>query len=128
MSQIVGHFSESLRATENLVLRTTELTERRSCRLPLEPTPTAASVQFMVRRRLELTTMRKRDELTDPKSCMNRAADDEMTFVLLGRDIAAPVAIRAWIDERIRTGKNQPHDPQIVEAHQCAATMERDRA
>ena len=62
--------------------------------------------------------MRKRDELTDPNSCMSRAREDEWTFVLLGRDRAAPVAVCAWIDERIRLGKNQPDDPQIKEAEQ----------
>jgi hypothetical protein len=60
--------------------------------------------------------MRKRDELTDPRSCMSRAQEDEWTFVLLGRDCAAPAAVRAWIEERIRLGKNQRDDPQIVEA------------
>lgn len=72
-------------------------------------------------------TMRKRDELTDPASCMSRARDDEMTFVLLGRDTAAPVVIRAWIGERLRLGKNKPDDPQIEEAEQCARTMELQR-
>jgi hypothetical protein len=43
--------------------------------------------------------MRKRDELTDPTSCMSRARDDEQTFVLLGRDTAAPATVRAWIEE-----------------------------
>lgn len=71
--------------------------------------------------------MRKRDELTDPNSCMCRAHDDEMTFVLLGRDAAAPAAIRAWIEERIRLGKNTRDDPQVIEAEQCARTMEDDR-
>jgi hypothetical protein len=65
----------------------------------------------------------KREELTNPKSCMSRAADDEMTFVLLGRDKAAPVAIRAWVNERIRLGKNTATDPQIVEALACADSM-----
>ena len=69
--------------------------------------------------------MRKRDELTS--GCMAKAKDDEMTFVLLGRDAAAPVAIRAWIRERLRTGKNRPDDAQIVEAEQCAQTMEMER-
>ncbi len=68
--------------------------------------------------------MRKRDELNDPKSCMMRARDDEMTFVLLGRDVAAPAAIRAWIKERIRLGKNRPDDHQIAEAMYCALTIE----
>ncbi|HYE19231.1 MAG TPA: hypothetical protein VEA69_12345 [Tepidisphaeraceae bacterium] len=67
--------------------------------------------------------MRKRDELADPNSCMNRAADDEWTFVLLGRDLAAPAAVRAWIDERIRLGKNRPGDAQIVEAQQWVARV-----
>lgn len=52
--------------------------------------------------------MRKRDELTDPNSCINRAREDEWTFVLLGRDKAAPVAVRAWVEERIRLGKEHP--------------------
>lgn len=65
--------------------------------------------------------MRKRDELE--KGCMAKARDDEMTFVLLGRD---PAAIRAWIRERIEIGKNNPDDPKLIEAEQCAATMERE--
>lgn len=68
--------------------------------------------------------MRKSQELTDPRSCMSRALDNEMTFVLLGRDVAAPVAIRAWIEERIRLGKNTRDDSQILEALACADTME----
>lgn len=50
--------------------------------------------------------MRKKEELSNPNSCMNRARESEMTFVLLGRDAAAPVAIRAWVRERLRLGKN----------------------
>lgn len=49
---------------------------------------------------------------------MSRAKDDEWTFVLLGRDVAAPAAVRAWIDERIRLGKNDVNDSQIIEAEQ----------
>jgi hypothetical protein len=66
--------------------------------------------------------MKKRDELQF--GCMAKAAEDEMTFVLLGRDRAAPVAIRAWIAERLRIGKNKIDDPQIAEAEQCAKAME----
>lgn len=68
--------------------------------------------------------MLKRGELTNPASCMSRARDDEMTFVLLGRDLAAPCAIRAWIEERIRLGKNLRRDAQILEAETCAAAMQ----
>lgn len=72
--------------------------------------------------------MRKRDELTNPASCMSKARDDEWTFVLLGRDLAAPVAVKAWIEERIRLGKNKPHDPQIVEAYRWIAAVESEQA
>ena len=68
--------------------------------------------------------MIKIDELCDPDSCMNRAKDDEMTFVLLGRDAAAPLAIRTWVDERVRLGKNNEDDTQILEALNCARIME----
>lgn len=71
--------------------------------------------------------MIKSRELTDPKSCMSRAKDGEMTFVLLVRDIAAPKTIKAWVDERIRVGKNSYTDPQIAEALECMDEMERQR-
>ena len=41
--------------------------------------------------------MKKTDELADPTSCLNKARDDERLFVLLARDPAAPVTIRAWV-------------------------------
>jgi hypothetical protein len=72
--------------------------------------------------------MRKFYELNNPHSCLSRARDDEMTFVLLARDAAAPVAIRAWIAERIRIGKNEPDDAQVREAEHCARTMEAERS
>ncbi len=68
--------------------------------------------------------MIKREELHCPNSCMSKARDDEWTFVLLERDVAAPATIRYWASERIRLGKNGPSDPQIVEAHQVAAQIE----
>jgi hypothetical protein len=64
--------------------------------------------------------VRKRDELADPPSCLNKARDNEWLFVLLGRDPAAPAAVRAWIKERVRLGKNLPADPQILEAGRWA--------
>jgi hypothetical protein len=67
--------------------------------------------------------MLKTYEATNHDSCWNRARNDELVFVLLGRDVAAPAAIRAWIRERIRTGKNQPDDAQIAEAFACANAM-----
>ena len=68
--------------------------------------------------------MRKKDELSKEHTCMRHAHPNEMTFVLLSRDAAAPVAIRAWVAERLRLGKNIETDEQIVEALACAQTME----
>ncbi len=71
--------------------------------------------------------MRKRDELTDPRSCMSRARDDEWTIVLLGRDAAAAATVRFWIAERIRLKKNTPTDPQILEAQAWIAAVEAEQ-
>lgn len=72
--------------------------------------------------------MVKKEELTNPNSCMSRAANDEMTFVLLGRDEAAPDAIIAWAAKRVSLGKNRLDDAQIQEALQCAEKMRFDQA
>ena len=71
--------------------------------------------------------MIKRDEIEETKSCFNKAHDGERLFVLLARDPAAPVAIRAWIAERIRLSKNVPGDEQLREAFECAALMDLER-
>jgi len=71
--------------------------------------------------------MRKRDELADPESCLNRAREDEWIFVLLGRDPAVPAAIAAWIAERIRLGKNVWTDPQVTEAEAFIYTLLQER-
>lgn len=68
--------------------------------------------------------MLKIDELRDSNSCLNRARDLEMLFVLLGRDAAAPATVRFWIEERIRLGKNSRGDEKIAEAENCARLME----
>jgi hypothetical protein len=68
--------------------------------------------------------MRKKDELSKSPTCMSTAHPEEMVFVLIGRDAAAPVAIRAWVAERLRLGKNEETDAQITEALDIATTME----
>lgn len=68
--------------------------------------------------------MLKRDELTNPNSCINKARDDEWVFVLLQRDSAAPEAVRAWIEARIAMGKNKPDDPKILEAERWIEAVE----
>ena len=71
--------------------------------------------------------MTKYENMVDPTSCFNRALMDEPIFVLLGRDPAAPVAIRAWVEERERLGKNKPQDRQILDALDVSSLMERQR-
>lgn len=68
--------------------------------------------------------MRKKHETFDSNSCLNRAKDDEILFVLLGRDKTAPATIRFWCGQRILSGKNKQDDPQIVDALKCARLME----
>lgn len=68
--------------------------------------------------------MFKHAEIGSPNSCLNKAKFNEMLFVLLERDAAAPTAIRAWIAKRIELGKNTPDDIQILEALQCAEYMD----
>lgn len=70
--------------------------------------------------------MVKSRELADPNSCLNRAKDEEQLFVLLGRDRAAPFAIRSWCQLRIALGLNGRADPQIVEALATAAVIEHE--
>jgi hypothetical protein len=67
--------------------------------------------------------MLKGKERSDTNSCWNKAREDELLFILLARDPAAPVAIEAWINERIRLGKNQGSDTQIADARACALRM-----
>ena len=72
--------------------------------------------------------MRKREELSEPGSCLAKAEPDELIFVLLGRDAAAPEAIRAWAKARVDLGKNAPRDRQILDALKIASLMEHERA
>lgn len=67
--------------------------------------------------------MIKIEELNNPNSCINKAKNDEMVFVLLGRDIAAPAAIQEWINQRIFSGKNSSQDEQIKEAYNAKYKM-----
>lgn len=68
--------------------------------------------------------MKKIDEMNDPGSCFNKAADDEPIFVLLGRDHIAPATIRYWAIERVRRGINLATDDKIKTALAFADEME----
>lgn len=70
--------------------------------------------------------MRKSDELSGEHTCMGTAHPREMVFVMLSRDAAAPAAIRFWVSERIRLGKNVEGDAQTTEALECARVMEEE--
>jgi len=45
--------------------------------------------------------MLKRDELANPESCINKAADDEPVFVLRANDENAPAIVTEWCREYI---------------------------
>jgi hypothetical protein len=45
--------------------------------------------------------MLKRDELTNPKSCLNKADEAEPLFVLRANDENAPAAVAAWARDYI---------------------------
>lgn len=66
-------------------------------------------------------------EASNDASCFNRALNHEMVFVLLARDKSAPVAVRAWANDRVRTGKNNVEDALIQEALACATKMEQQQ-
>lgn len=68
--------------------------------------------------------MEKSNEIALPRSCLNKALPHEQLFVLLGRDPAAPYAIRCWIEERLARGLNHPDDIQVTNAMRCARAME----
>lgn len=68
--------------------------------------------------------MKKSEEVSDPQSCWNKAADDELLFVLLERDDAAADTIRYWIAKRIELGKNAADDRQLRGAAALANRME----
>jgi len=71
--------------------------------------------------------MIKTEELSTLESCLNRAGDGEMLFVLRAKDPCAPHAIREWVKARVEQGLNALDDPKIKEALRCASTMDEQR-
>lgn len=69
--------------------------------------------------------MMKKDEITNPNSCLNKAAPDEMIFVLRARDECAADTIRYWVALRLIKDKNMPSDIKIREALDIANAMEK---
>jgi hypothetical protein len=71
--------------------------------------------------------MRKCDEIANPNSCLNKARADEWIFVLLGRDESAIVAVRAWIEHRVQSGKNKRDDVKIMSAENWIKEVEAEQ-
>lgn len=68
--------------------------------------------------------MRKRDEINNPTSCLNKAREDELIFVFLARDEDAPDTIRHWVKRRVKYGKNKITDAKMVDALEWANEVE----
>ena len=62
--------------------------------------------------------MLKTEELADPNSCINKAANDEPVFVLRAHDPVFSKVVRFWVMERVLIGKNTIEDPEIIEANE----------
>jgi hypothetical protein len=67
--------------------------------------------------------MIKKEELTNPTSCINKAFDDEPIFVLRAKDPVAIQTIYYWMHQRICTGSEKYNDPKMKEAEQLAQLM-----
>jgi len=66
--------------------------------------------------------MLKKDELSNPNSCINKAADDEPVFVLRSSDILAPEVVRRWA----RLARSRDVTPaKVEEAFNLADQMDR---
>lgn len=65
--------------------------------------------------------MKKRDEINDPKSCLNRAAEDEPVFTLRAQDRCAPAAVRDWAHRARGAGCDEA---KVAEAMELASEME----
>jgi hypothetical protein len=64
--------------------------------------------------------MLKKLELSSPTSCLNRAAPDEVVFVLRAKDPVAPQTLRHWA-----TMAEGVHEAdKVAEARACADAMD----
>lgn len=64
----------------------------------------------------------KRDEIKDPNSCLNRAADDEPIFVLRGKDPLSAKLVRTWAAGALLEGHHE--DDKIKAAWRYADAMD----
>ena len=67
---------------------------------------------------------RKNEEINRSDSRLNQAHDNELIFVIIGRDAAAAEAIFQWCRIRVKLNRNTWEDSQIQEALSLAKQME----
>jgi hypothetical protein len=65
----------------------------------------------------------KKFEVSDPTSCLNKAADDEPVFVLRAHDRTAAQAVRWWLENALDLGC-QLSPEKVEHAHKIIAAME----
>lgn len=63
----------------------------------------------------------KRDEISDPNSCLNHAAADEPIFVLRAKDPLAAKLVEEWAARAVLTGHHE--DEKIRAAYRFAQAM-----
>lgn len=68
--------------------------------------------------------MLKKDEISDPTSCLNTAHNTDLVFVLKEPDPAMADTIRYWIEKRIEFGINLRTDKKIGQAELIASCVE----
>lgn len=66
--------------------------------------------------------MIKSNEISNPRSCLSKAADDEPVFVLRSTDRSSPALIRMWAHSAEQTGCAPA---KVAEARALADAMER---
>jgi hypothetical protein len=71
--------------------------------------------------------MKKEDELRNPKSCFNKANNDELMFILLERDPTIISTVLHWINTRVEMGLNTMEDDKIKEAYNFCNTVASNR-
>lgn len=70
----------------------------------------------------------KRDELANPDSCLNKAADDEPIFVLRANDPVAASIVRQWANEYISRKQELSTDGIVTHAQLAKAQEARGLA
>jgi hypothetical protein len=66
----------------------------------------------------------KRQEIENPRSCLNKGPETRLKFVIDATDAAAAYTIREWVKKRIALGKNTSGDAQTSEALNWANKVE----